>query len=765
MGKLCYGKTRNFWVKISFMFKSLRAMWLALLAGVFVCTSGVHAESASADKQRLGLVLSGGGARGFAHIGALKALEELRVRFDVISGTSMGAMVGGAYAAGYSAKQIEEITLAVDWIRMFAPSPDRERMNWQGKDDDRRGYGPLQIGLAEDGLRFPGQVVPSQELNIFLQRSTQPFSSVFDLSQLDIPFAAVATDLETGQAVVLQKEISLAQAMRCSMSVPGAFRPAEYQGRILVDGGLVDNLPVDVARDMGARNVLAINVGTPLGTRKTIRGVVGVMGQVVNLLTEQNVRKSLATLTAQDIYIEPDLGKLTSGDFLKAREIIEIGYRAVMGKRALLEPYRENEEDYARYLSARREKTLNDGQHHISGVRVAGLKRVNPQRVLAVADIDVDKPISNEEAAESARNVWAGGDFQNVPFRFEPGPNGTEVLVFEPEEKSIGYSTLRFGGNLQTDFQSSNTFNVLLSHTWGWLNDWGAQWRNEIQMGEIKRFLSEFHQPLGVSGNWFVAPRLSYQWEPFDLYFGEKKIPVGEFRTETFEGGLFFGYEFPRLGRLSAGGGWYKSKIRTEAFVENLKEQESSTFVSIRANFDTLDSSSFPRKGFYFDGMLAYAFNPHGTEDEGDANPQTHYEFEAGLPIPIGRLTTMLLSAKGALASDAGNYNLGGVFNLSGSPYGRYAGDRLAFGRVMVYHDVSRTMRELRMPVYLGGTFEVGRVWNGVLHDSLPGEEQSWHRAASLFIASDTWVGPMYLVLGRTFGESSSLTFYWGHLW
>lgn len=209
---------------------SLKLALFALLSTTLVSADAVYAaqaQQARAERPKLGLVLSGGGARGFAHIGALKALEELCVRFDVIAGTSMGSMVGGAYAAGYSAKQIEDITLAVDWPRMFAPRPDRDRMDWQGKDNDRRGLGPTEIGVTRDGLRFSGQLVPSQELDIFLQRSTEPFNSVYDLSELDIPFAAVATDLESGQRVVLQKEISLAQAMRCSMSVPGHFvRPS-----------------------------------------------------------------------------------------------------------------------------------------------------------------------------------------------------------------------------------------------------------------------------------------------------------------------------------------------------------------------------------------------------------------------------------------------------------------------------------------------------------------------------------------------------------
>ena len=741
-----------------------RKLCILSVAAVFVAGGAVAAQipSNSGDKVRLGLVLSGGGARGFAHIGALKALEDLHVRFDVVAGTSMGSMVGGAYAAGYSAKQIEDITLAVNWPRMFSPRPDRDRLDWRGKDDDRRGFGPLEIGVSKKGLKFPGQVVPSQELDIFLQRSTQPFNSIFDLSKLDIPFAAVATDLETGQAVVLQKEISLAQAMRCSMSVPAAFRPAEYKGRILVDGGLIDNLPVDVARNMGAERVVAINVGTPLGSREHIHGVFGVMGQVVNILTEQNVRKSIASLTSQDIYLAPDLGDFTSADFMKAGDIIAAGYKAVMDNKELFAPYAEDEESYRTYLAARYEKTVVTSEHHVSEVRVAGLKRVNPQHVLAVADIDTDKPVTNEEAAESARDVWAEGNFQNVPFRFEPGPNGTEVLVFEPEEKAVGYSTLRFGGNIQSDFQSSNTFNVLLAHTWGWLNDWGGEWRNEIQLGEIKRFQSEFQQPLGVDGRLFVLPRVSYQWEPFDVYGEHDKDPIGRFRTETLETGLFVGYEFPRLGRISVGGGWYDNRIRTEVFVQSLKYQEDSTFAAIRANFDTLDDASFPRRGFYFDGVLTYALNPQGIDGDDD---KLRYEVRAGLPIPLAERTTMLLSGKVGSASDAGNFNLGGVFNLSGSPYGRYTGDRLAFGRVMLYHDVSRTMRELRMPLYLGGTFEIGRVWNGTINAAMNDEETPWRHAASLFVASDTWLGPMYLVAGRTFGESSSVTFYWGRLW
>lgn len=752
---------------LKLLFAGMRKFAVCLIAAVALVVTAapvVSAAQSQGDRPRLALVLSGGGARGFAHIGAIKALEELHVRFDVVTGTSMGAMVGGAYAAGYSGKQIEDITLAVDWGRMFSPRPDRSRMDWQGKDDDRRAVGPTEIGVSRDGLHFSGAVVPSQELDIFLQRSTDPFNGIFDLSELDIPFAAVATDLITGEKVVLQKEITLSQAMRCSMSVPGAFEPAEYKDRILVDGGVVDNLPVDLAHEMGAERIVAINVGTPLAKREQIHGVFGVMAQVVNILTEQNVRKSLELLTPQDIYITPDLTNFTSGDFVKSKEIIEAGYRAVMQNKALFEPYVQDEESYRIYLAARYDKTNDDGAHNVSEIKIAGLKRVNAEHVKARVDLDISKPVTNDQVAEAARDIWAEGDFLNVPFRFEPGPRGTEVLVFEPEEKSIGYSSLKFGGNIQSDFQSSNTFNVILAHTWGWLNDWGGEWRNEIQLGEIKRFQTEFHQPLGTEGRWFVEPHVSYEWEPFDVYRGNNRTPVGKFRTETFETGVYLGYDFPQLGRVSVGGGWHEDRIRTEAYVQSIKYEEDSTFASLKLAFDTLDNASFPRKGFYLEGSLDYAFNPQAS-GEIDPDPGFRYQIHGGLPIRLGQRTTALISGQIAEASDVGNYNLGGVFNLSGSPYGRYTGDRLAFGRVMFYHDISRKMRELRMPVYLGATYEIGRVWNGTINDRMSDEQTPWRHAASFFVASDTWVGPMYLVAGRTFGESSSFTFYWGRLW
>ena len=712
-------------------------------------------------RPRLGLVLSGGGARGFAHIGVLKALEEMRIPFDVIAGTSMGSMVGGGFAAGYSADEIRDITLSVNWPRMFAPSADREKLSWHRKEEDREGVGRREIGVSAQGVKFPAQFVPSQELDIFLQRVTEPVNSVNDLSQLSIPFAALATDLESGARVVLQKGVTLSQAMRASMSVPGAYAPVEYGGRLLVDGGLVDNLPVGQARSMGAEVVVAINVGTPLSKRKSLDSVVGIMGQVVNLLTEQNVQASLKELQQTDIYIAPDLSGFNSGDFMRSAEIIERGYQAAIARKKDLEVFSVSQEQYRAWQQARAKEMRRVHSHKLSGVRIDGLKVVNAKRVLSDIDINAQGEVQNEEVAEAAREIWATGDFQRVPFRFEPGPYNTEVLVFEPQEKDYGYSVLRFGGNLQSNFQEANTFNVILSHSWSWLNSWGASWNNLLQLGEVKRIVSQWHQPLGAASKFFLMPQVNYKWEPFELY-DQSGNSLARFRNESFDAGLYLGYDMGRFGRIKAGGGWLDTRTKTEISLIGMQAKAQAYYTEVSFEVDTLDHASFPTKGLLLDASVRRALSPDAQHM--DVIDGVSYDVNIWKPLKLGDRTTLLLSGRYARAPQAGNFNIGGVFNLSGSPYGRYAGNRVNLARAMLYHDVSRHVDLFGMPVYLGASFEFGRAFD----EGDPSQgwqlDRQWKRAGSVYVAVDSWLGPLYLVAGRTFGEESAVTLYWGQL-
>ena len=289
----------------------------------------VRAVCRAEGRPCVGLVLSGGGARGFAHVGVLRVLEELGVRVDVVAGTSMGSMVGGAYAAGYTVAELEDTVTGVDWNQMLTPFTDRRLGSWRSKENAYKSLPERGIEIGADGTpRLPASFVPSEELELFLSRETGPVDDVRDLSDLAVPFAAPATDLVTGGRVVMQKNCTLHEAMRASMSVPGAFAPAKQGGTLLVDGGLVDNLPVALAREMGADVVIAVNVGTPLSGREALTNVVGVMGQMINILTEQNVRASLASLHPDDILITPDLEKYSSADLDRSREIMDRGEAA-----------------------------------------------------------------------------------------------------------------------------------------------------------------------------------------------------------------------------------------------------------------------------------------------------------------------------------------------------------------------------------------------------------------------------------------------------
>ena len=275
-------------------------------------------------RPRIGLVLSGGGARGIAHVGVLKILERERIPIDVISGTSMGAIVGGLYASGMSAAQIEAELLKVNWSEVFTNRVDRTLLSQRLKEDDFKLSPALEFGMNSGELRAPMSALYGRGFEALLRRYTMPVRNLTDFSKLPIPFRAVATNMESGKQVVLGSG-DLAHALRSSMSVPGVFAPTEFDGQILGDGMLVDNLPVDVAKAMGADVLIAVNIGATLAGRETLSSVGGLTSQMLSILTEQNVQRSLALLGPNDVLLTPELGALSAGDFDKTAELIQLG--------------------------------------------------------------------------------------------------------------------------------------------------------------------------------------------------------------------------------------------------------------------------------------------------------------------------------------------------------------------------------------------------------------------------------------------------------
>lgn len=741
------------------VFQSLLLALSLVLCSVVSAETVQQADSSMLTRPKVALVLSGGGARGFSHVGVIRELERLGVKIDIVAGTSMGAMVGGGYASGYSVEQMQDIILGVDWKEMFALRPDRDEINWRRRQDDFKGLGTQEIGLSKKGVLFPDSVVPAQHLEIFLRSITRHVSSVTDLSKLSIPFAAIATDLDTGEAVVMQKDVTLADAMRSSMSVPGAFSPFPYKNHVLVDGGLAQNLPVEQAKAMGADIIIAVNAGTPLGKSKDIHSVAGVMGQMIGILTERNVDHSKSLLTEKDILITTDLTGFNAGDFQKAEAIIEAGEKSAKKYERQLKRLAVSQKAFEEWNLARQSAVQPPQARQVASVQVQGLEVVNSKSVIKSADLDLTKPITEDQIAQASAKIWATDDFTLVPYTFEPGPNGTQTLVWRPQEKPWGYNTIRVGGKISTDFNQEHTFDFLVAHTMGWLNSWGGEWRNEAQIGKDSYFSTSFYQPLGAASPLFLMPEIRYESQRYDWYSGSSHA-LATLKNKTLEGSLSLGLELGKASVLKAGVGYVsaQSKVSVGEIPGYNSMDDEASFVEISWQYDTLDNVNFPTKGFYLDARAR-----RYDQMENSADPEvSDFYVETIFPWDWGDGWVSVLSGKAGSSTIPGRYPLGGLFNMSGAYYGRYSGSDMVLGRLQLSKRLRHT-DVFGFPIYVGAGFEMGRVQEDVLPTYLSDKDLGvWKKAVSAYVAADSIFGPLYLAVGQTSDNDSAVYFFWG---
>ena len=604
-------------------------------------------------------MLSGGGARGAAHIGVLKVLEKYRVPIDCIAGTSMGALVGAAYASGMSIAEMDEITGAITTELLFKERPPREELSMQRKAEDYTLlFGP-EIGLVGTSLKFPKGVVTGVQLETVLRKLSK-VKGYQKFDNLAIPFRAVATDLVTGKAVIF-KEGELANVMRASMSVPGAIAPAELNGMILVDGMLTENLPVQTARAMGADVIIAVNVGTPLLTRDQLDSIFGVAGQMVSILTEQNVQASLALLKPTDILISPELGKYTTADFDALAKIALVGEPAAENVAAQLEKLSLPPSQYAA-LRQRQTVAQAPDLKPVDEIRFDNLKRVNPETLQAYMETTKDKPIDQEVLDRDLRRIYGLGDFEHINYSLIDEP-GKRVLAVEAIEKTWGPDYVRFGLGLSSDFSSqSSYFNLAASYRKTWINSLGASWRTGVQFGYNNALVSEFYQPLNPEGTYFVAPNVSFQTYPVYLYQGRNNI--ASYTLNSGLVGLAVGTQFKQYGELRVGlvSGSLKPTLETGSPILDPGNQRiDEGAINATLLLDRLDNTNFPRSGWRLganvfssntalgadqsytkgtvEGMAAYSLGEHYLQPRLQGWRQARQRSVAVLQlVPVGRV-------------------------------------------------------------------------------------------------------------------------------
>src|SRR4051812_28492185 len=391
------------------MLRTRARMGTAVMALLVLLASGANA----AERPRIGLVLGGGGARGGAHLGVLEVLEELRVPVDCIAGTSMGALVGGAYAAGIAPGEVEAVVRETDWIRIFDDTAGRDGVDIRRKELDDRFYSGLELGVGRAGLEFREGALAGEKLKLFFNQLVRSDLGDREIQRLRIPLAIMATDIGTGERIAIRSG-NLTSAMRGSMSVPGLLAPVLREGRKLVDGGLTDNLPVAEARSLCDPDVLiVVNVASPLLKPDQVRGIGTVIGQVVNLLTEQNVAASLRLVRPGDVYIQPDLGDIGSTQFTRQLEAAQQGRAAALAMAHELEHLALPPAQYAQW---QQELRLVERQAPpvIDRIEVARTRFVNPQSVREGIRQEEGEPLDTAKLNADLVREFSQGDLNSL---------------------------------------------------------------------------------------------------------------------------------------------------------------------------------------------------------------------------------------------------------------------------------------------------------------------------------------------------------------
>ena len=357
-----------------------------------------------------------------AHIGVLKVLEDLKIPIDCIAGTSMGAIVGGLYASGMTAAQIDSTMRSLDWQEAFRDAPPRRDLAFRRKQDDRNFLVKLPLGLKHGKVLLPKGFIQGQKLQETLRQLTLPFSNTTDFDLLPTPFRAVATDLETGNAVVMDKG-DLAIAMRASMSAPGVFAPVELDGRLLVDGGLAENLPINVARAMHADVLIVSDVSFPLQPRAALDSALSISNQMLAILVRKDSDRQRATLEPRDILIEPKLGSATATDFTAPTDVIARGQEAAQNAIARLSAYAVGDPAYRDYVARRANR--EPGLPPIKFVRVDEQSKRYEKTILAEMQPLVGKPLDLDEVGKRITELYGLGNFETLDYTLVDQKTGT----------------------------------------------------------------------------------------------------------------------------------------------------------------------------------------------------------------------------------------------------------------------------------------------------------------------------------------------------
>lgn len=703
------------------LFQRILVLLAALMAGTV----------AASERPKVALVFSGGGAKGMAHVGVLRVLEEIQVPVDIVVGTSAGSAVGALYASGMAIEDIEARFINLDWLSSFRDDPGRVFKPVRRKRQDWRFPITPGIGVSSEGLELGGGIIAGQNLGFILNELTSDAALIEDFDQLPIPFRAVATDLETGEAVVIGSG-NLSEAIRASMSVPGVYAPVARNGKLLVDGGVANNLPVSVARDLGADIVIAVDITDPLMDKDNLRDAFTVVGQLTTLLTRRNTELQLDMLNDRDLLIRPDLGQLSSADFYQAAPFFEIGATEARKHAVELSDLAVNDEDWAAYRKQLGQRSL--GHSVIRRIEVAGDDRLASNFIRSRIRQPLNEPLDTERLELDLKRIYGLGYYETVSYSLQPMPDNGAKLQIQARRKSWGPNYLSFGLNYEDNFENKTDFNIAASLRMTELNALGAEWNTGLQLGTEPWVRSEWFQPLDYGYERFLTLGAEYRRETFNAFDGDG-TRITEIDLSTSEVDLSLGME---LGvnnevRLTYRRGYATVDEQVGTRIVPYEQIQKGS-MNLAFEHDSLDDAFLPESGAF--AGLRGRLERQGLGSERD--------FDSVRAMALGAKTwdkttltglVFVNAVTGGVAGVENSVILGGFQRLSAYSQGEISGEDAALASAFARQSFGGPF----FPWFAGVGAEAGNAWSTLGDARWENLLYSW----SLFAGVETVIGPV----------------------
>jgi NTE family protein len=716
---------------------------LGLLLGMLVACAPAWAQETPTppepDRPRIGIALSGGGARGIAHVGVLQTLHEMRVPIDYVSGSSIGAVVGAMFAIGLDPEEIERQILAIDWADLFSDNPLRENRTYRRKQDDRAYFLPLEFGLKGSRIVMAPGIIAGQKLNFALNEPELYLAGYDDFDLLPYPFRAVATDLHTGDFVTIDRG-SLLQAVRASMSIPGVFPPVHWEGKLLVDSGVSNNMPVDVLRDMGADLVIAVDVlALPENTPDSkLKSWPGVIEQLAAILARQN---SLTNIEDADVHLFVELGDILLTDFHRVGETIPLGQKAAFDIIDQLAPYALDEQAYAEHLE--RHRRLMTAFPVVDRIRLTNQSLVDDRAISKNIHQPVGEPLDLDLLGKNIGWVYDFGVFDLVEFQVTQEADTTTLDIIT-RQKDYAPTILNFGLNYRGGGGSDNLIEVRTRLTLLELNRYGGEWRNGLRIGQTSELNSEWYQPLGWHRRPFVALR-GVLGQSTSKWYTDTGV-IGDYLIRELEGQLHAGYRIGPIGEVRAGMayGWVQATDKSDLGLDETDGPRGAWVAEL--GLDMFDAVVLPTRGYRAKGSLFLSREYLGSEADYDK-----LELGAATVKSWGSHSVSISSEGGTnLGTDLPDYEtftLGGLSQLSGYQVDEIRGQVYGVGALTWYKSFTGIASLISPAWYLGVQFEAGNAWDRAAQMRI----DDLRYTVTLALMAKTLIGPTSVGYSRTF--------------